>query len=105
MRTTGLDREKQPLPLAAGGRPAADEPRGHDPRVVDNHEIAGGKQVGKVADVPVLERAGGPPHNKQAGGSPVGERLLRDQVSRQVVVVAVGLVHELVRCGLNRGKE
>ena len=43
------------------------------------------------------DRAGGAAHVQQAGGGPVGERFLRDQFRRQVVVVEIDVTHRSVQ--------
>jgi len=76
----------------------AHEPRRHNLGVVDDDKVAGAEQIGQVADRPMGKRAVGPIHDEQPRGGPVGKRLLRDQLRRQVVGVGiggvrVGLVH------------
>jgi hypothetical protein len=88
-----LGLQEKTLPLSTRGRPAADEPRGDDPRVVDDDEVARFQQVGQVADVPMGERAVAPPHDEQPRGIPAIEGLLRDQFRWQFVVVEVGVGH------------
>ena len=90
MRPPALGPQEEAFPLSAGRGPAADESSRHDAGVVDDDEITGAEELRQVADVAVRDAAVGPPHDEQPRRRAVGERLLRDQLGRQMVVVRVG---------------
>ena len=69
---------------------SAQEAGGHDLRIVDDEQVSGRQQVREIPNRPVRERSTGPVHDEQPGRSPVGERLLRDQVLGQLVGIGVG---------------
>ena len=102
--TLPLHLQKKPLPAAARGGPAAHQPGGHHAGVVDHDQVAGGEQVGQVANLPVLERAGAAAGDEQPGRRPVGQRLLGDEFPRQVVVVEVGVGHAQIVAGSDRDR-
>ncbi len=70
----------------------AEEARGKDAGIVEDKAIAGAEVGGEVAEGAIFPAAGGAVHDQHAGGGAVGERLLRDQLRRQVVI-EIGEVH------------
>ena len=75
------------------GRPAsasaADQARRKDAASVENQEIAGAQQRGKVAKDVVRRRSGRAIEPEEERGVAVGKRVLRDPLRRKVVVEIV----------------
>lgn len=88
-----VDRKEKPLPCPPGGGPSANQARRHHPRVVDDDQIAGRQQVGEITDMVVGKRTVRFPNDQESRRGPVCERLLRDQLPREVVVVEIGGGH------------
>ena len=92
-RPSGLASMKQPLPVPARAVPAADQPGGHDPRVVNHQAVALPEDFGQIADVLVVQRVGATVHHQQPGVAPANHRRLGNQPLRQIVVVLVQFRH------------
>lgn len=86
--------EKQDLDRASG-RPAEPKPRGHDARVVDDDELVG-EELRELGEDEMLDRGRIPPVHEQPRSVAVLERMLRDQIGRQLVVEKGG-VHPALR--------
>ena len=82
--------QQEQLDAAAGVRTNTEETGGHDARVVQHEQVAGLQEGGKVADLMVVERPGPAVHDEQAGGVAGLDRLLCDELGRQVVVEVGG---------------
>src|SRR5690606_3789795 len=68
-----------------------EQPRRNHPGVVEHQQVAGLQQLRQVTHLQVGERALARWHHQQPAGGTLGQRLLRDQFLRQVVV-EVGLL-------------
>ena len=79
-----------------------DEPRREDPAAVHHQEVAGGEQVGKIAEDVVTQAARGAIEDEQARGVALGERLLGDAGLGQLVV-EVGESQNSFFCGVADG--
>ena len=85
VHTRGQLRQQEGL-YGAAGFLLPDEPRGGNPRVIHNEEIARKHQLGDVAEVPVLDSTGLMKHQEPRGRSII-QRKLRNELLGQVVVV------------------
>lgn len=75
---------------AAGSRADAEEAGGHDAGVVDDHEVAGLEQAGKVLEDVVGDSAGGAVEDEEACGIARFGRLLGDQFAGEFEVEVAG---------------
>ena len=78
--------QKEQLHATASIGANAEEAGGHNAGVVQDEEVAGTKEGGEVADVVVAESPGFARDNQEAGRVAGLDRLLGDQLGRQVVV-------------------
>ena len=90
---------EQDLGLATA-RPAAEEAGGKDAAAVRDEKVAGAEELREIGKGAVLEGAGRALEHEQPRGVPRGERLLRDELRRQLEVVRADLV---VGAGLGHG--
>src|SRR5687767_11886179 len=65
----------------------AQKPGPHDPRAVDRQHIARRNQRGEIGKGPVTDRAGHPIDHHESRRIPGRDRMLRDEVRREVEVV------------------
>src|SRR5262249_48683568 len=87
--TVRHDTEEKPLPLPAGTFAAPKEPGRHNARIVEDKQVAGGEQLGQIAEGAVFQRLLGAAHDQQARGIASRGRLLSDEMLRQRVVEEV----------------
>lgn len=80
--------------LGAGAGAGGVEAGGDDAAVVEDEEVAGVEEVGKVREGVVAKGAGGALEDKHAAGAADGGWRLRDEVFGEVVV-EVGELHEV----------
>ncbi len=86
---------------AAIARPQ--QPRRHHAGRVHDDDVDGRDETGQVAELRVPDRAGGPLEDEQTARGAVGERILSDEVRRQVVgeiagAQAAGHASKIVGC-------
>jgi hypothetical protein len=62
------------------------EPRRNHARVVQNQQVAGPQQRGKLGKTRVAQRAGRAVHNQHPALAALGRRLLRNQLRGQIKV-------------------
>lgn len=72
--------------LRASAFAAAIKTRGKDASVIENNEIAGAQQVGKIAEEAIRVLTGGSLKTQHAGAVACGERFLRDEFFREMKV-------------------
>ena len=82
--------QEEELDASAGVGARTEEAGGHDTRVVQNEEVARTQKGWEITDVVVAERARTSGCDQQAGGVAGFDRLLCDELGRQVVVEVRG---------------
>ena len=87
--------DQETLGGAAAGQPRPDQPRRKHARVVDDEQIAGAKQRGKIGEVEMRDAAAGAIDRHEPAGAARRRRLLRDQLSGQIEI-EIGNVHKKV---------
>jgi hypothetical protein len=64
----------------------AEQTRREDASVVDDHQVAGPKQIRQVRDQPVIDRAGLAPESQQTRGGALRRRFLGNEFRRKLIV-------------------
>ena len=78
--------DQQTLDRAAARHAPSEQAGGKDAGVVDHDEVARAEQRRQLGDPGVRDGTGRAGQVKQPSTAPIGDRLLRDQISGQVVV-------------------
>jgi hypothetical protein len=95
--------DEQALHGAAAGHTTPDETRRKHPCVVDDDDIAGLQQLGKLADCRMRDRPGRSFEVQQSRGAALGGRFLRDQVGGKIEVEVADVHPRLMLAAIGYG--